>query len=109
VFRIPILLLVSFWSVPKAVQGSLFEEDFLLRSVPTGLTMVPDVALTELVANAWDAGATKVEISIPAKHDDWLVVKDNGAGLTRVEFGTRWIRGPRRGRVSHGSRCDVHE
>lgn len=79
-------------AVPTTVQGSLFEENFLLRSVPTGLTMVPDVALTELVANAWDAGATKVEILIPTKHDDWLVVKDNGAGLTRDEFGKRWMK-----------------
>lgn len=72
-------------------QGSLFEENFLVRSVPAGLTMVSDVALTELVANAWDAGATKVEITIPEKQDDWLVVKDNGAGLSKEEFGTRWM------------------
>lgn len=73
------------------IQGSLFEENYLVRSVPAGLTMVSDVALTELVANAWDAGATNVEISIPEEHDDWLIVKDNGAGLTKEEFGARWM------------------
>lgn len=73
------------------IQGSLFEENFLVRSVPAGLTMAADVALTELVANAWDAGATKVEISIPDHQDDWLIVKDNGAGLTKEDFGARWM------------------
>ncbi len=38
------------------VQGSLFEEDYLLRTLGS-LVHLPDIALTELVANAWDAGA----------------------------------------------------
>ncbi|NJK32033.1 MAG: histidine kinase [Deltaproteobacteria bacterium] len=77
--------------ISTEIQGSLFEENFLVRSVPAGLTMVSDVALTELVANAGDAGATKVEIRIPEDVDDWLVVSDNGAGLTKEEFGARWM------------------
>lgn len=46
-----------------------------------------DVALAELVANAWDAGATSVEISIPngASYDratSEIVVADDGCGMT---------------------------
>lgn len=37
-------------------QGSRFEDDFLLRTLGD-LVRIPDVALSELVANGWDAGA----------------------------------------------------
>ena len=39
-------------------QGSLFEDDYLLRTLGD-VVRLPDVALGELVANAWDAGAAK--------------------------------------------------
>lgn len=42
---------------------SLFEEDYILRSLGS-IVNQPDTALTELVANAWDAGASCVEIHI---------------------------------------------
>ena len=47
-------------------QQTLFEENYLKREYKM-LTTNPEVALTELVANAWDAGASKVEITIPSK------------------------------------------
>jgi hypothetical protein len=40
------------------LQSSLFEEDYLLRELGQ-VAHVPQVALTELVANAWDVGATR--------------------------------------------------
>lgn len=43
---------------------SLYEDDYIIRSLGT-IVFLPDIALTELVANAWDAGATNVYISIP--------------------------------------------
>lgn len=43
------------------IQGSLFEDDYLVRT-PGNIARDPDYALTELVANAWDAGATNVQI-----------------------------------------------
>ena len=52
----------------KPVQGSLFEENYLLRTLGT-IAHVPDVALMELVANAWDAGASEVRITIPDQRD----------------------------------------
>ena len=56
-------------------QGVLFEEGYLTRTHKL-LTSSPDIALTELVANAWDAGATFVEITIPEQCNELLIVKD---------------------------------
>jgi hypothetical protein len=45
-----------------------------------------DVAIAELVANCWDAGATRVDISVPLEHEynartSVLTVTDNGVGM----------------------------
>ena len=37
----------------NVLYPSLFEDDYIIRSMGTIVTQ-PDVALTELVANAWD-------------------------------------------------------
>ncbi|RAV02704.1 ATP-binding protein [Paenibacillus sp. YN15] len=70
--------------------GSLFEEDYLLRTLGA-LANSPDIALTELVANAWDAGASEVSIVIPDELSEELIVTDNGTGLTPDEFKLRWM------------------
>lgn len=70
--------------------GSLFEEDYLLRTLG-GIAHDPDVALTELVANAWDAGASSVDITIPTEEQNALVVADDGHGLSAVQFKSRWM------------------
>jgi len=75
----------------NTAQGILFEEDYLIRTLGT-LAHSADVALTELVANAWDAGASEVRISIPEKHDALLVVEDDGTGLTSANFHNRWMK-----------------
>jgi hypothetical protein len=75
----------------ESFQGSLFEEDYLVRTLGT-LSHSSDVALTELVANAWDAGASEVRISLPEKHGELLVVEDDGIGLTQKEFYERWMK-----------------
>lgn len=72
------------------VQGSLFEEDYLERSLGN-IVRDPDYALTELVANAWDAGATRVDITIPEGEGGELIVEDNGCGMTYEEFKKRWM------------------
>jgi hypothetical protein len=71
-------------------QGTLFEDDYLVRTLGT-LAYKPDVALTELVANAWDAGASSVEIRIPESLGDSLVVQDDGSGMTPEAFRRRWM------------------
>lgn len=77
-------------TVAKPVQGSLFEEDFLVRTLGT-ISHVADVALTELVANAWDAGASEVRITIPDQRGDELRIEDDGTGMTPAQFKQRWM------------------
>ena len=73
------------------IQGSLFEEDYLIRTLGN-LGNSPEIALTELVANAWDAGATNVDIFIPDEKGQKLTITDNGIGLTKDEFYSRWMK-----------------
>ena len=73
------------------VQGSLFEEDYLIRTLGS-LVHSPEIALTELVANAWDAGATIIDIFIPEDYDQKLIIEDNGTGLTKEQFEQRWMK-----------------
>ena len=73
------------------IQGSLFEDGFLRRSIKNGITTNPETAITELVANAWDAGATEVDITIPSSAGNLLIISDNGEGMTRDEFLNRWM------------------
>jgi len=72
------------------IQGSLFEEGYLQRSLGA-ISGDPLVSLTELVANAWDAGASKVNIQIPTDYGEELSVTDDGTGMTRNEFHKRWM------------------
>lgn len=55
-----------------------------------------DVALAELVANAWDAGATEVRIEIPdpatyAPAVSVLTVTDNGSGMTADQVDDEYL------------------
>lgn len=70
---------------------SLFEEDFITRSLGS-IVNQPDVALTELVANAWDAGASHVTIIIPDKKGELLYVEDDGIGMDEQEFQNHWMK-----------------
>jgi Histidine kinase-, DNA gyrase B-, and HSP90-like ATPase len=71
-------------------QTSLFEDDYLIRTVGEVVRRA-DVALSELVANAWDAGAETVSIQIPDSRGMDLVVEDDGTGMTREQFSRRWM------------------
>lgn len=70
---------------------SLFEEDYITRSMGTIVTQ-PDVALTELVANAWDAGASHVKIFIPDQNNEVLWIEDDGVGMSEDEFQNHWMK-----------------
>jgi len=71
-------------------QGTLFEERFLGRYA--GAIMDdPTVALVELVANAWDAYATVVNIQWPSRDPVTnFRITDDGCGMTPAEFELRW-------------------
>src|SRR5258708_32226687 len=66
-------------------QGCLFEEDFLRRTLGA-IANTADVALTELVANAWDAGGTAGRIFLPGGLGGLLAVEDEGTGVDAAEF-----------------------
>lgn len=71
-------------------QPSLFEEDYLLRELGQ-VAHVPQVALTELVANAWDAGASRVDLILPVEVGGTLTITDNGHGMSPLQFRHRWM------------------
>ena len=74
----------------EILQGSKFEKDFIER---TYASIVSDmsIAFSELVANSWDAGATSVSITLPDKKGGFVVIEDNGTGMTDSEFQQRWM------------------
>lgn len=74
----------------QPIQSSLFEEDYLLRELGQ-VAHVPQVAFTELVANAWDAGASKVDLVLPDEIGGMLTVTDDGHGMTPPQFKHRWM------------------
>lgn len=73
------------------IQTSLFEEDYLVRTLGS-IAHSNEIALTELVANAWDAGATQVYVTIPENRGESLIIEDNGTGISSEEFQNRWMK-----------------
>lgn len=52
----------------------------------------PKVAIVELVANSWDAGATKIHLTWPVSPAKYFEILDNGEGMTENEFEERWYK-----------------
>jgi len=76
-------------SSPQALLPR-FSEGFFLDHARL---MISDqrIAIVELVANAWDAGADQVDITWPVDPvPDPVVFRDNGTGMTYNEFNARW-------------------
>ena len=71
-------------------QTTMFEEEYIYRTTGS-VTQKPDNALTELIANAWDAGAQNVNITIPEVEDEKIIIEDDGTGMTEEEFKQRWL------------------
>lgn len=71
-------------------QGCLFEHDFLRRTLGA-IANTPEIALTELVANAWDAGASAVQIVLPDETDEFLTIQDDGTGMSAPDFRKKWM------------------
>jgi len=68
-----------------------YEDRFLFKEIGSIATR-PDIAITEIIANSHDAGATTVKITIPEGEYKQLVVEDNGVGLTKKQFESRWLK-----------------
>ncbi|PRX02606.1 UNVERIFIED_ORG: histidine kinase/DNA gyrase B/HSP90-like ATPase [Martelella mediterranea] len=74
----------------RANQGLLFDDRFLDKYAGPIITD-PAVAIVELVANAWDAYTTKVDIVWPKRSQDIpFSITDNGKGMTPAQFERRW-------------------
>jgi len=70
-------------------NGALFGPRFM--SDHAGHIMSdPRIAIVELVANSYDAGARNVWVSWPEKDGGLFTIKDDGTGMTREEFVRRW-------------------
>ncbi len=67
-----------------------FEDGFLINEIGSIATKA-DVAITELIANAHDAGALEVKIVLPEAYNEYIIVEDNGCGLTHKQFTDRWL------------------
>ena len=67
-----------------------FEENYIFRN-NRSITSNNDIALTEFIANAWDAGAHQVDITIPDEEHEIISVEDDGTGMTDEEFRSRWM------------------
>ena len=66
-----------------------------------------DVALVELVANAWDAGATNVQLTIPhgSEYDQKrsrITIADNGSGMSPEAIDADYLRVGRNRRTAGG-------
>lgn len=61
----------------------------VLTHLGIGLYSNIPAVLSELVANAWDAAATTVEITLDV---DRIVIADNGRGMTEAEINERFLK-----------------
>jgi hypothetical protein len=79
-----------------STQASLFAgapfafADRFLQDHAGQIISEPRTAILELIANAYDAGATNIEIVWPAEKGQEFSVIDDGIGMTKAEFEKRW-------------------
>ncbi|GAA4352769.1 ATP-binding protein [Hymenobacter saemangeumensis] len=64
----------------------LFEDRFFEQFTGTHIIKSPKVAIMELIANSWDAGASIVNIAWPENDGERFSVTDNGHGMTENQF-----------------------
>lgn len=72
-------------------DASLFFDNRFLERHAGSIIQDPAIAIVELVANAWDAWATRVDIVWPeAGSDRYFEIEDNGKGMSEAQFRLRW-------------------
>jgi hypothetical protein len=79
-------LLEDIYKAAKAgevTKRKLVADDRVLARISDGIYREPASALRELVANAYDADATRVTITTDAPRFSSITVRDNGNGMTR--------------------------
>ena len=61
--------------------------EHLINQIKAGeVVESPSTLLKELIENSLDAGSTKIEIDIAENLTDYIVIKDNGHGMTKDEL-----------------------
>lgn len=74
-----------------STHGVFYEERFLESFTGSNILKDPKTAVVELVANAWDAGATKVDIVWPDERAGvCFSIEDNGHGMTEEAIDRIW-------------------
>lgn len=75
----------------NAQQAVLYDDRFLESFTGANILRDPKTAAVELVANAWDAGATKVNMIWPDESARiCFSIEDNGHGMTEESFNRIW-------------------
>jgi signal transduction histidine kinase len=78
-------------AVLKVGQVAFQAEGRLLQELGERLVASPEVALVELIKNAYDADSPSCEVRI-AENNNALVIADQGHGITFDEFVGKWMR-----------------
>lgn len=76
-------------SIQKTLLPLRFGEGFF-DDYAGKLITDPQVAIIELVANSWDAGAKHVTLTWPLDYQAEFEIIDDGSGMTRSEFESIW-------------------
>ena len=75
-----------------------------------GLYSNAAAVLTELIANAWDADATRVDITIKDDGDNsFVTVADNGCGMTPDQLNERYLMVGYRKRDNEGGESKMYK
>ncbi|QDU21714.1 ATP-binding protein [Urbifossiella limnaea] len=81
---------------PPPAQSGLFADapfafaDRFLQDHAGQIISEPRTAILELIANSYDAGATKIDLVWPNEKGQKFSVTDDGIGMTKAEFERRW-------------------
>ena len=74
----------------EKLYSPIVETKRIIEKIAKIVLKNPEVAIIELIANAWDSGATRVDIEWPTKENPSFSINDNGSGMTDKEFKERW-------------------
>lgn len=88
-------------------QVPLRFDDAFFQDYAGNLILDPKVAMVELVANCWDAGAKRVDITWPNSIGGYFEILDNGIGMIKNEFETYWSTFNYNRRISQGSMTEI--
>lgn len=80
----------------------------VLNHLGIGLYSNIPAVLSEIVANAWDADATKVSIDISSEKGE-IVILDNGSGMTRADINQKYLNVGYQKRVKEPGRTAEHD